>query len=429
MRKAALLLLTAVVAAAPETERALVAARKARRVRVAEEIGEGYALVIGQPPTEVLHPGQHGHFLYLTGVDEPSGVLLLRGAKAKATPAAEGRREMLFLPKHGERHRQFTGHRLAPDKATADLLGIEVVLPAPRRAQGLARELAKLLPHKAVLWIPAYRGPDDAFVREIRRDTLESLQALRSDISVQDLHPVLARMRSIKDPLELGALRRACTLTVEAFHQCLPAIRPGGSEAEVDGVLLAAVRARGARPAYPFVVGAGANAAIPHYFRNADALRAGELLLIDAGGAVDRYAADVTRTFPISGKFTARQREIYEIVLRAQRAGLDAVRVGATFREIDAAARQVIKDAGLGKHFIHGTCHHVGLDVHDPGPTRIQAGMTFTVEPGVYLPDERIGIRIEDVVLVTDKGVENLTAAFPKDPDEIERLLAASRKK
>ena len=102
--------------------------------------------------------------------------------------------------------------------------------------------------------------------------------------------------------------------------------------------------------------------------------------------------------------------------------------MGATFRQVDAAARKVIEDAGYGKHFIHGTCHHVGLDVHDPGPTRIQAGMTFTVEPGIYLPEERIGIRIEDVVAVTDKGVENLTLALPRDPDEIEGLLAAARK-
>ena len=190
------------------------------------------------------------------------------------------------------RQRQFTGYRLIPDKATADLLGIETVRAAPRRSKGLARELAKLLPPKTVLWVPSYRGRDDALVREIRRDALDALQALRSDISVQDLHPVLARMRSIKEPRELAALRRACTLTVEAFHRCLPAIRPGGSEAEVDGALLAAVRAQGARPAYPFVVGAGANAAIPHYFRNAHALLDGDLLLIDAGGAFERYAAD-----------------------------------------------------------------------------------------------------------------------------------------
>jgi Xaa-Pro aminopeptidase len=338
-------------------------------------------------------------------------------------------REVLFMPQRSPRQRQFTGYRLIPDKATADLLGIATVRPAPSRPQGLARELAKLLPPKTVLWVPAYRGRDDAFVREIRSGTLQRLQTLRTDISVYDLHPVLARMRSVKDPLELAALRRACTLTVEAFLMSLPAIRPGGSEAEVDGALLAAVRAQGGHPAYPFIVGAGANAAIPHYFRNEAPLRDGELLLIDAGAAFDRYAADVTRTFPISGKFTARQREIYEIVLRAQRAALAAVRVGATFRQIDAAARKVITDAGYGKHFIHGTCHHVGLDVHDPGPTRVQKGMTFTVEPGIYLPAERIGIRIEDVIAVTDEGVENLTVDLPKDPDEIERLLATSRKK
>jgi Xaa-Pro aminopeptidase len=146
--------------------------------------------------------------------------------------------------------------------------------------------------------------------------------------------------------------------------------------------------------------------------------------VIDAGGSVDRYATDITRTFPVNGRFAPRQREIYEAVLRAQLAGIAAVKPGVTLQQVDAAARGVLKEAGLDAFFIHATCHHVGLDVHDPGPPLLAAGMTITVEPGVYIPAERLGVRIEDVVLVTADGAEVLSEAFPKDPDAIERLLA-----
>ncbi len=192
----------------------------------------------------------------------------------------------------------------------------------------------------------------------------------------------------------------------------------------MDAALLGAVRNAGARPAYPFVVGSGKNATLPHYFRNEHPLRDGDLLVIDAGAAYHRYAADITRTFPVNGKFTPRQRECYEIVLKAQLAAIKMVQPGVSFRQVHAAAQQVIAKAGLGKYFIHGTSHHVGLDVHDPGPVLLQPGMTLTVEPGVYIPEERIGIRIEDIVLVTKEGRRVLGEPFPKTAEEIEALMA-----
>jgi len=404
-----------------------------RRERLSSFLRADYALVIGQPLTDALQPGQEGHFLYLTGVDDPDASLLLAGPRAAAlaleTRAGVRRtREVLFLRYDSPRFRQFYGLRWSPGPGAASALGVQATRASPRGGEGLGRRLAELLPEDARLHLPRYRSPDQGLVREIRADVARVLHERRPDVAVVDLHPQLARMRSVKDEREVAALRSAVDVTVAAFRDALPEIRPGSSEAAVDGALIAGVRKRGGRPAYTFVVAAGENGAIPHYFRNEGPLRAGDLLVIDAGAAMDRYAADVTRTFPVSGRFTPRQRAAYVAVLEAQRAGIAAVRPGATFSDVHRAAKRVLADAGLGRYFIHQTSHHVGLDVHDPGPRKLVPGMTLTVEPGVYLADEGFGIRIEDVVLVREKGAEVLSAGFPKDPDAIERLLAASRK-
>jgi Xaa-Pro aminopeptidase len=431
VRWCASVLLAAAALAGPSTHDP-VAARAARRARLAKHLGRDYGLVLGQPLTDVLQPRQEGHFLYLTGVDDPDASLLLAGAGARplALPAAKGKvrtREVMFVRDAKPRFVRFFGLRYPPGAATEQKLGIQTACGAPHDGAGLAHTLVPLLPKRARLHVPAYKGKDHALVREIRRDLVQALLMSRPDIEIVDLHAELSRMRSVKDDYELSALARAVDVTLDALRDALPHIRPGSTEAAVDGALLAGVRRRGARPAYGFVVAAGPNGTTPHYFRNEAPLHGGDLLVIDAGAAVDRYAADVTRTFPISGRFTPRQREVYAAVLAAQRAGLAAVKPGATLQTVDAAARRVLKQAGLSRYFIHATCHHVGLDVHDPGPAKLLAGMTITVEPGVYIAEEKLGIRIEDTVVVTEKGVRVLSAGFPKDPDEIERLLRAAR--
>jgi len=409
-----------------------VAARAQRRAALARHLGRDYALVLGQPLTDVLQPRQEGHFLYVTGVEDPDASLLMAGAKARplTLPARKRKvktREVLFLRDANPRFARFYGLRYRPDALGAEKLGIETARAAPRGGAGLARTLVPLLPKRARLHVPLYKGPDAGLVRAIRRDLVETLLKSRPDIEIVDLHAELSRLRSVKDKYEQDALARAVDITLGALRDTLPQIRPGSTEGAVDGALLQGVRRRGGRPAYTFVVAAGPNATIPHYFHNEAPLHDGDLVVIDAGAAVDRYAADVTRTFPISGTFTERQREVYSAVLEAQRAGLAAVRPGATLQTVDAAARRVLKQAGLSRYFIHATCHHVGLDVHDPGPRELRAGMTITVEPGVYIAEENLGVRIEDTVVVTDKGVSVLSAAFPKDPDEIERLLRDAR--
>jgi Xaa-Pro aminopeptidase len=427
----ALLLLAAAAAAGPSVPEEAVAARAARRARLAERLQADYALVLGQPLTDVLQPPQEGSLLYLTGVDDPDAALLLAGRKAREIALRQGSgtvrvREAIFLLEAGDGFARFYGQRHRPGPEAERALGTAATRPTPRGGEALGKELAALLPKRARLHVPAYAGRDTAGIREWKEGALRALREARPDVTFEDLQPALMLMRATKEPREVESIRRAIAATLEAFREAVPDIRPGSTEAAVDGALLRGVRRRGALPAYSFVVASGANAAIPHHYRNDGPLADGDLLVIDAGGSIDRYAADITRTFPVGGRFTPRQREVYEAVLRAQLAGIAAVKPGATLQQVDAAARAVLKEAGLDRYFIHATCHHVGLDVHDPGPPVLGPDMTITVEPGVYIPEEALGVRIEDTVLVTETGAEVLSDAFPKDPDGIEQLQRES---
>jgi Xaa-Pro aminopeptidase len=468
-RRAALLLLaalSALFAASPAgadpdraaLERTLAEARRARRERLRATLGDGYALLFGQPLTDALQPPQEGCFLYLTGVEDAEAVLFLAGDRAAppaderagadrppepgappapgaptdpppAAPAPEapGPRETLFLRDGGEWYARFHGPRWRPVPESAAALGVARVRAAPPSFEGYVSWLSRSLPRDARLLLPAYAGPDHATVRELRARLADALRKSRPDLRIGDLAPAIVAMRAVKEPIEISFLRRAAGITAEAVLDTLPLLRPGGSEAEVDGALLHGMRRRGARSAFTFVVAAGRNGATPHYFRNESPLEENDLLVLDVGAAVERYAADITRTFPVRGVFSARQREIYELVLRAQQAAIDVVRPGASFHDVDGAARKVITAAGLGRHFIHGTSHHVGLDVHDPGPTTLETGMVITVEPGIYLPDEGFGVRIEDMLLVTESGHDLLSGTLPRSVAGVEALLAARR--
>jgi len=426
----ALVLLAAAAWAHPVVPENRNAAAERRR-RLATFLGEEFALLFSQPFTDVSQPRQHGDFVYLTTVREPGGLLLLAGEKAAGFQSGEGagppERALLYLPDLGARGRQFMALDFAPDAATAKLLGI-ATRKLPRRHRPFAVVLAKLLPPEAVLRIPRYRSGDDALVRERKSKLLVDLKRARPDVKLLDLDPLTVPMRAIKDATELAYLRRAIAITVEAFQAAAPAIRSGGTEADIESAMVRHVRRAGAQPAFPFVVGSGRDAARPHYFLNSKPLAPDSLVVIDAGAAVHRYAADITRTFPIAGRFSARQRLVYEAVLEAQLAAIRAVRPGASLGEVHKAARAVLARHKLAQYFIHGTSHHVGLDAHDPSPSGpLAPGMTITVEPGVYIIDEALGVRIEDIVLVTPEGAEVLTAALPKSCVEVERLMARAR--
>jgi Xaa-Pro aminopeptidase len=274
-----------------------------------------------------------------------------------------------------------------------------------------------------------------------------------------DLNHLLHEMRLFKSPRELDSMRRAASISAAAHVRAMQHCRPGLSELDLEAELLHEFATHGARhPAYPSIVGSGANGCILHYTENCARLRRGDLVLIDAGAEYDGYAADITRTFPVSGRFSRRQRAVYELVLEAQQAALEQVRPGRLWNDPhDAAvatltaglvklgllkgrASTQVARGGYRKFYMHRTGHWLGMDVHDVGDYKVggewrqfEPGMVLTVEPGLYLAAgtrglklewRDIGIRIEDDVLVTADGHEVLTDAVPKRVDEIEALMA-----
>jgi Xaa-Pro aminopeptidase len=235
-------------------------------------------------------------------------------------------------------------------------------------------------------------------------------------------------MRRLKDDDEIGAMQRAANVTAEALDLVLGLVRPGLHEYEIEAEITRVYRGRGAAHAFEPIVGAGPNALSLHYRQNAGPIGEGQLLLVDTGAKVDGYCSDVTRTYPAGGRYLHRQREVYEVVLRAQEAAIAAARPGALMGDLHATAYEVIDAAGLGEHFVHGLGHFLGLEGHDVGDLNrpLRPGAVITVEPGVYIPDEVIGVRIEDDVLITEDGCRVLTGAIPKGAEEIERRMAGS---
>lgn len=233
------------------------------------------------------------------------------------------------------------------------------------------------------------------------------------------------RARSIKTTEELAQMRRAAAITSSAFHAAATAIRPGASEKEVEAAILEAFQRGGATGlAFPCIVGSGHNATLPHYMANNATMSRG-LVVVDIGCSVGGYSSDMTRTFSVSGVYTPQEREVLNAVAEAGDAARALLKAGASYRDLDSAARKSLKKAGFGEFFIHGLGHGVGLDVHDPLPDKLEAGMVLTIEPGVYIhagsskPKEYwdLGARIEDSYLVTETGYEELTS-FPKIPPE-----------
>ncbi len=386
-------------------------------------------------------------FYYLTGFREPDAVLVLVPHHAEA-------QSVLFLNEKDREAETWTGRRLGVADAPATL-GIARAYPLSE----LWTRLAELLPGHSRL-VYAF-GEDATFDRELLAHMAELQQKTRAPRPVprQWIEPALHlhELRLKKDEAELERMRAAARVSAEAHRAVMRAARPGVNEAELDALLEYTFRRRGGTgSAYGNIVAGGANACILHYRENDRPLREGELCLVDAGCEWDFYASDVTRTFPVGGRFTSEQRALYELVLRAEEAALARIRPGATQDEVHDTAVEVLVDGLLAlgllggtraealekqtyrRFYMHRTGHWLGLDVHDCGLYTVggaarpfEPGMVTTVEPGLYIaPDEEsveprwrgIGIRIEDDVLVTAAGHELLTKDVPKAPDEIEAL-------
>ncbi|MEE2940126.1 MAG: aminopeptidase P N-terminal domain-containing protein, partial [Planctomycetota bacterium] len=392
-------------------------------------------------------------FWYLTGFDEPGACLVL-------LPAREGRpaRTVLFLrPKDKERE-IWDGRRLGVENAPA-ALGVDEAHDVAR----LWDELPNLLAgHDAIAW--RFGDDDEADRRMVEVFTglrASARGAVRPPASLLDPAPLLHELRVVKSEGELELMRSAAELTAAAHRDLMAFVAPGRNECEVEAFLDHAYRSNGSTgAAYGHICAGGANACILHYVENDQSLADGDLILVDSGAEWSYYAADITRTFPVNGRFSDDQRAIYEVVLNAELAAIDAVKPGARFDEVHQAALDVIVDGlielGLvsgtrqevldaGSHrafFMHKTSHWLGLDVHDQGryfedgESRVlEPGMVLTVEPGLYVDPENsdvdarwrgIGVRIEDDVVVTAEGREVLTHGAPKTVEDVEAACRAA---
>lgn len=394
----------------------------ARRDRVLKDLRGAVGILFAGEQSASLHSEwrPHPHFEYLTGIADEAGAALLLDPN---NPVAS-RRAILFLRPLNPELEKWDGFRETISTALRERYGIGTVmrtLSMPRfvtDAAVRAKRLACLHP------LAAYNqpvSPDLAFLRGVAERI--------PGCAIEDRSTLLASMRARKSPAEVAVMRRAVEITARGYEAVIGAIRPGASEFDVQEAIEHGYRTNGARAtAYRTIAGSGFNATVLHYHANDQPLRAGQLICIDSGAAYAGYSADITRTYPVDGRFTPRQRELYDVVLASQLAGIRAAKAGATLMDIDKACRAVIVKAGYGDAFIHGSGHHLGLETHDVSPDEpLAPGAVITIEPGIYLPEESIGIRIEDDILVGKGSPTVLSSMIPKTAPEIERLFASAR--
>ncbi len=427
---------------------------EARRQRLLEAMGPDSVLLLlgaglATRSADTHFPfRQDSDFHYVTGFDHPNAAALLR------TDGGPG--FTLFVEPRDPDAETWTGFRPGVEGARSDF-GADEAHPISELADHLTKLLGKARRIHHVL------GRDSAIDRTLV-DTIESMR-LRSraglvpPAEIVDPRSILHEMRLLKEPGELDIMRRAAAISHEAHGAGAARMRPGVFEYEIEAAIDYTFRRRGAAgPAYTTIVGSGRNATVLHYITNDQKLAEGDMVLVDAGCELEGYASDVTRTYPVGGHYAGAGRAVYDVVLSAQLAAIDQARPGATLEEVhERALRRLVeglKDLGIlegevdglieGKAFLpyymHRTSHWLGLDVHDVGsytqdggPRPLEPGMVFTIEPGLYISsgaeaDPRfhgIGVRIEDDVVVTPEGCENLTEAIPKHPADVEAWMSA----
>ena len=402
----------------PVVERIGLAEHAARRRKTLTALKSAVGLVMaGEHDPAGADPFRpHAHFEYLTGViDEPGATLLL-----DPTSPVTSRRVMLFLRPLDRERERWDGYRPEISAALREHVGVTAIFRSamlPRMLNAAVSRSGRM----AMLHAPALYtqrvSPDLRILRMVADRVPGSV--------IEDRSEILASMRAAKSRGEVALIQRAVDITTSGFEVLMRTVRPDKTEFEVQEAIEHAYKSHGARSlAFQTIVGGGRNSTVLHYVANNQTLTDGDLVCVDSGAVFGGYAADVTRTVPVSGTFSKRQREIYELVLRAETAAIKAVRPGITLAELDDTARAVIDGAGYGDHFIHSIGHHLGLETHDVTPDQpLKAGAVITIEPGIYLPDEALGVRIEDDVLVTPSGAKNLSAKIPKTVAAVEQAM------
>ena len=407
-----------------------------RRAALRERLEQGLVLVRGLPESrDYVRFAQDKVFWYLTGVESPDATLVM--------DAASGR-EVLLLPRADPRKEVWEGELWdASDAWVSELTGIAEVRPLEELDALLDELLAgegkrvwiSTQPHVALSGCFDRARPYDRHVaqdpldgRPSREDALKAALERDYGADVRTFTRELDAMRLVKQPEELAAMRRAGRAGALAMAEAMRSTRAGLGEWELESLMAWQHVREGARgPAYLAIVGSGPNALVLHYGASARTMADGEVVLIDFAPELDHFTSDITRTWPVSGAFSARQAELYDAVLAAQAAGIAAVKPGVRLADVEAACAKVLTERGFGELQRHGACHWIGMEVHDVGSyaTRLEPGMAFTVEPGLYEPATDIGIRIEDVVVVTDDGCEVITDLVPKERAAIESLVGA----
>lgn len=411
---------------------------QARRAKL-RSMADGPVVLFGytshQNSGEVAVFFQDEDFYYLTGYDEPDAALLLI-PDAPNGKALEGPSEILYLPPRDQRRARWEGPKLGPDDpAAAEKTGFQAVKPFSSLRDDLVR-LSKTFPSVYTVFP---RGEENGYPHltiwsKWVRDAVPGTD-------VENIQPAITHMREVKSAGELALLQKAIDASVDAHFDAMKHMRPGLYEYQVAARMKEIHEMEGcSREAYSPIVGAGFFSTVLHYDALNNEIKDGDVVVLDVAGEYGGYAADITRTLPANGKFTARQREIYEIVLGAQNAALDAIKPGVMMAggpgSLQEIAYNYINTHGhdkdgkpLGQYFIHGLGHGLGLDVHDPTDyTRaLRAGMTITDEPGIYIPEENLGVRIEDDVLITDEGHKLLTERLPRTVEEIEKVMVEGR--
>jgi Xaa-Pro aminopeptidase len=394
-----------------------VAVYEQRRARVLAELGDCAAIISSQGEVNGITEDyrQDANFYWLTGINEPDAHLVL-------LPKSPFRKVMLFLKSRDPEAERWTGPREAVSPELLKKYGVDRVLRgSPESALSTAG-----LHHDCVAMItPASMTKTDR-----NDDELALRLAGRFGLKVIYKRGLLADLRSAHGPEELERMERAIAITAIGHNAVASATVAGVSERDVQTQLEYAFFANGATGlSYSSIVGSGPNGAVLHWDKNSRILQNGDLVVVDAAADYGRYASDVTRTYPVSGHFTAEQARVYHAVYQAQEDIFAAIKPGVSMAELQHVAEESLRRSGYLADFIHGFGHFVGLDVHDAGDAEkpIPAGAVFTVEPGVYLPAQGFGVRIEDEVVMTDRGYRLLTSSIPRKLEEVEAWVARER--
>ena len=420
----------------------------ARRVALAGKLHGGVAVLFAgeESVVDYMPYRQDSDFYYLTGWSEPGAALLLVAEPESAPLPAETNgytprkyTEILFLPTRNLRQEKYTGAKLdAASAGASEKAGADEVKPMTE----LPRTLNELIAADRRLNGRIWGAPGSAHALALLQFTAASLGS-DSAPAIHDVSHAVQELRVVKDAGEIALLKKASAASIAGQRAMMKAARPGATELAIAGKMTAAWMEAGCeRVAYAPIVGSGSNSTTLHYSENSGTLADGDVVTVDAACEYSMYVSDITRTVPVSGHFTPRQREIFDIVLGSQKAAVDAFVAGKSKindrdrkdpDSLDTAAYNYINTHGkdlhgepLGKYWLHGLGHMVGLDVHDPAdyPAVLKPGMVFTIEPGVYIPEEKLGVRMECVFLVGEDGkLIDLTADLPHTADEIEAAM------